>query len=121
MMHWQQTVEVGASVAVVPKVSIEKVSKHFASIVRDVEVAREAWVSGGPEAFDLWLLITPLDMASERELYTIVDRMYERFPSPTFTLYTLNPEFFVDLRPEMIDLTRAQRVDLCSALGVNPF
>ena len=75
--------------ATVSRVSIEKVGKHFASVVRDVEVAREAWVSGGPDAFDLWLLIEPLDMDAERELYAIVDRLYERFPSPTFTLRTL--------------------------------
>src|SRR5688572_23106282 len=98
--------------AVVPRVSADKVGKHFASVVRDIDVVREAWVSGGPEAFDLWLLITPLDMAAERDLYALVDRMYERFPSPTFTLRILNPEFFIDLRPEMIVPSRAQRVEL---------
>jgi hypothetical protein len=100
--------------ATVSRVSIEKVGKHFASVVRDIAVAREAWVSGSPDAFDLWLLVTPIDMAAELELYAVVDRMYERFPSPTFTLRILNPEFFIDLRPEMIVPSRAQRIELRS-------
>ena len=101
--------------ATVSEVSIDKVSKHFATVVRDLDVVREAWVSGGPDAFYLWLVVTPLDMATELELCAVVDPMYERFPSPTFTLRILNPTFFVDLRPEMIIPSRAQRVDLRSS------
>ena len=67
-----------------------------------------------PDAFDLWLLTSPLDMAAERELCAVVDPMYVRFPSPTFTLHILNPELFVDLRPEAIIPSRAQRVELRS-------
>jgi len=100
--------------AVVPHVSIDKVGKHFGTVVRDIDVVREAWVSGGPDAFVLWLLVKPIDMDAERDLCAVVDPMYERFPSTTFTLRMLNPAFFVALRPEAIIPSRAQRVDLRS-------
>jgi hypothetical protein len=101
-------------VATVSRVSIDKVSKHFASVVRDLDVVKEAWVSGGQDDFYLWLLVTPLDMDAERELCAVVDPMCEQFPATTFTLRILNPAFFIDLRPEMIIPSRAQRVDLRS-------
>jgi hypothetical protein len=98
--------------AVVPRVSIDKAGKHFASVVRDIDVVREAWISGGPEAFDLWLLVESIDMATELELCAVVDPLNERFPSTPFMLHILNPENFVDLRPEAIIPSRAQRVEL---------
>jgi hypothetical protein len=100
--------------ATVSRVSIDKVGKHFATVVRDLGVVKEAWVSGGPDAFDLWLLVKPIDMATELELCAVVDPLNERFPSTPFMLHILNPENFVDLRPEMIVPSRAQRVDLRS-------
>jgi hypothetical protein len=69
-------------------------------------------VSSTPECYDLWLLVQPIDLAAERELYALVDRMYERFPSARFSLHILNPETFVNLVPESIVQARARQVRL---------
>ena len=97
---------------VAPRVSIEEVSAIFAEALRDVAVAREAWVSSTYDAYDLWLLVEPIDLAAERELYAVVDRLYEHFPLIGFSLYILNPETFVDLAPETIVPARAHHVAL---------
>ena len=98
--------------AVASSVSIEKVSKAFAAELRGVDVARDAWVSTASDAYDLWLLVQPVDLAAERDLYALADRMYDRFPSSRFSLHVLNPATFVNLVPESIVPARARHVGL---------
>ena len=64
------------------------------------------------DGYDLWLLVQPIDLAAERDLYGLVDQMYERFPSSRFSLHILNPETFADLIPDRIVPARAHRVGL---------
>jgi len=97
---------------VAPSVSITKIGDVFAAALRDVDVARDAWVSSTHDAYDLWLLVQPIDMAAEGELYALVDRLYERFPSTRFSLHILNPETFTDLIPETIVPAQAHHVGL---------
>lgn len=98
--------------AVVPRVSIEKVGKVFATELRAVDVVRDAWVSTTTDGYDLWLLVQPIDLAAERDLYALVDRMYEQFPSARFSLHVLNPATFVNLVPESIVPSQARQVGL---------
>ncbi len=83
--------------AVAPGVTIETVGRAFAEAAREQQPALEAWVSARHDQFDLWLLVESLTLAEERQLYGIVDRLYERFPGTDFTLHILNPATFEDL------------------------
>ena len=112
MIHRESASLEDTLVAVASSVSIDKVSKAFAAEIRGVESARDAWVSTTPDSYDLWLLVQPIDLAAERDLYALVDRMYERFPSSRFSLHVLNPATFVDLVPERIVPAQARRVGL---------
>lgn len=72
----------------------------------------DAWVSTTPDCYDLWLLVQSIDLAAERDLYALVDRMHERFPSSRFSLHIHNPETFVNLVPESIVPAHARHVGL---------
>lgn len=102
----------GDTVAVESHVSIEKVGRAVAAALRDIEVARDAWVSTTADGYDLWLLVQPIDLAIERDLYALVDRMYERFPSSRFSLHILNPVTFTTLVTENIVPAQAHRIGL---------
>ena len=93
-------------------ISIQKVSTAFAGALQGIDVVRDAWVSTASEAYDLWLLVEPIDLAVERDLYALVDRMYARFPSARFSLHILNPATFIELVPESIVPAQALRVGL---------
>jgi hypothetical protein len=86
----------------VPSASIEDVSAALPKALHGVEHVSDAWVSFQQDTYDVWLLIEPLDLTAERELYALEDPLYERFPGATFSLHILNPQTFVDLVPEAI-------------------
>ena len=100
--------------AVAPGVNIDIVGAVFAKAARDQQLAREAWVSARHDEFDLWLLTEPMTLAEERELYGIVDRLYERFPGTDFRLHILNPATF-----EHLDAANAVPHD-ARRLGLRP-
>jgi len=93
-------------------VNIDKLSQAFAAALRSIDVARDAWVSNASDDYDLWLLVEPIDLAVERDLYGLVDRLYERFPSSRFSLHILNPETFVNLDPDHSVPDHARHVGL---------
>lgn len=91
-------------------VSVESVRAAFATALRGVSAARDAWISAQEEGYDLWLLIEPTDMTQERQLYTVVDPLYDLFPTTGFMLHILNPSTFERLVPESIIPPSAVRV-----------
>jgi hypothetical protein len=54
---------------------------------------KELWVSEHPEAH-LWLVVEPIDMDAQRELYHLLDPLYERFPMAEFLVHIRNPNDF---------------------------
>ena len=93
-------------------VNIDKLSQAFAAAIRKVDVARDAWVSNASDGYDLWLLVEPIELATERGLYALVDRMYERLPWSRLSLHILNPETFVNLDPDHSVPDHARHVGL---------
>jgi len=91
-------------------ISTKAVAEVFSGAVRGVASARDAWASVQDGTYDLWLLIEPMDMVEERDLYLLEDALYEHFPSVGFFLHVLNPQMFVDLRPETIVPSHAQHI-----------
>lgn len=96
----------------VPSVSIDEVSAALSEALQGVSAVGSAWVSSQHDAYDVWLLVEPVDMAAERELYALVDPLYARFPKTPFSLHVLNPRMFDDLDPETVVPARAQPVGL---------
>jgi hypothetical protein len=98
--------------AVAPRLNIDVVGKVFAEAAREHRVASEAWVSTRHDQFDLWLLVEPLTITEERQLYAIVDRLYEGFPGTDFTLHVLNPATFESLDARTAVPSDARRLGL---------
>src|SRR5689334_15212178 len=97
---------------VAPRVSTEEVTEVFAEALRGISPARDAWVSAQYDTYDLWLLVDPIDMDEERDLYALEDSLYERFPSAGFFLHVLNPQMFADLRTETIVPAHAYHIGI---------
>jgi len=98
--------------AAVPSASIEEVNEVLSNSLRGVGAVTDAWISALHATYDVWLVVEPVDMAAERELYALVNPLYERFPQTAFSLHILNPQMFDDLDPSSIVPARAHHVEL---------
>jgi len=83
------------------------IGRAFAEVVRDEPVARELWVTLDTEepGVHLWLIVEPIDMRAEYDLYGLPDALTTRFPEDVVWLHVLNP------RQTIGDVRRALRSD----------
>jgi hypothetical protein len=78
--------------AITRQPTAQEIGTVFAARVRQEPIARELWVTAEQDGVHLWLLIDPIeDDAAQRELYGLLDVLYEPFPTADFQLHVLNP------------------------------
>ena len=80
--------------AVGDAVSLRKLGRALATLIRAEPVARRLWVSNHGDRVEFWLLTDPTDAATERHLYDLGAALYERFPDARTELHVLNPNLF---------------------------
>ena len=76
--------------AVTKKVSAHEIGEALAEIVKHEPLVKELWVSTHPE-IHVWLVVEPLDIDAQRQLYYLPDPVYERLPGAQFEFHILNP------------------------------
>ncbi len=67
------------------------VGATFAEATQSRPDVRRLWVSADRETVHLWLEVGPIDADRERELYELVDVIYEKFQNVAPFLHVLNP------------------------------
>src|SRR4051794_36294630 len=93
-----------------PTASVDDVRGALSVALRSVPAVRSAWISSSGDTYYLWLQIDPSDMAQERQYYTLLDPLYDAFPSTRFVLRVLNPATYDELIPDRILPASAVRI-----------
>src|SRR4051812_25248508 len=85
----------------------------FAERASQEPLVRELWVTEEYHAVHLWLLIDPIkDADAERELYGLIDVLYDHFPEAAFEMHVMNPlEYTADPRRSLRH--DAEQIPLC--------
>ena len=82
--------------AVAKKLSALAVGRAFAKVARNEPVIHEVWVSdhgcGHGCDIHLWIVVDPIDMDTQRNLYGLIDPLYDQFVNFDAQLHVLNPE-----------------------------
>lgn len=80
------------------KVSAQAVGRAFAKLAQHEPVIHEVWVSdhGCGHGCDLhiWIVVDPIDMDTQRELYRLISPLYDQFDNFDAQLHVLNPNHY---------------------------
>ena len=77
--------------AVDVRANARAVGDAFAKVVRERPEARRLWVSPEGETVHLWLEVGPIEADQERDLYGLIDVIYEQFQGVDPFLHVMNP------------------------------
>lgn len=77
--------------AVDVRANARAVGEAFAAVVRERPEVRRLWVSPDRDTVHLWLEVRPIEADQERDLYELVDVLYDRFQDVDPFLHILNP------------------------------
>jgi hypothetical protein len=82
--------------AVKKKVGALELGRDLAKIVKDEPLVKELWVSdNGCCKFHLWLIVEPLSLDEERDIFALVGPLWTQFPDVDFMVHPLNPNHFL--------------------------
>lgn len=77
----------------------EQVGRAYAEAARGHEAVVELWVSTVPGTVHVWMLVPPVDAATERELHGLSAGVYDHFGKADFMLHIMNPRRYPDGDP----------------------
>src|SRR5438552_15701308 len=73
------------------KLSALAVGRAFAKVAWNEPVIHEVWVSNHGCDIHIWIVVDPIDRVIQRNLYSLIDPLYDQFVDFDAQLHVLNP------------------------------
>jgi hypothetical protein len=97
------------------RATAHELGRRFAEAVGGEPAVRGLWVTSHRDYVELWLVTESTDADTERRLYGLVSRLYERSPDANVRLYVISPDMFQGQAIDSVIPRRAEEIPLSAS------